>query len=224
MSRARFVVPGVVLGLVMAAMPARADEAAPAEEDALFVLAIDGPGGPRSFAATMSAIDVGRGKDNQVVLADPKVGAHHAWLEFEPEGTLTISDRKSKSGTWVNDKRIAGPTELQSGDVIKLGDTTLTVTIPEPPLDLPPHIAGPAHHTLPNGIELDLPAGAILFEREVATKLIEAAGNDSEGLLAMVQSTDDAEWTLVLSYRDVGHVSDHDANDLDAGEMLTTYR
>ena len=42
----------------------------------------------------------------------------------DPGGQPMIEDLGSSNGTFVNDRRIDGPTALEPGDTIKLGGTT----------------------------------------------------------------------------------------------------
>jgi len=85
-------------------------------------------------------VQLGREKDNAIVVADQKVSRHHALLTPIDE-TYIIQDRGSANGTYVNGVRIAQPTRLHHEDKISLGDATflfvLGSTMPttiDPPL------------------------------------------------------------------------------------------
>lgn len=56
--------------------------------------------------------------------ADTCVGRHHARIvprDGDPT-RLMLDDLKSRNGTFLNGRRVDGPLELRSGDVIRLGD------------------------------------------------------------------------------------------------------
>lgn len=63
--------------------------------------------------------------------ADEQLSRHHAriWQDGEQ---LTIEDLGSRNGTFVNDQRIGGPTRLQSGDRIRVGNIKLRLDADDP--------------------------------------------------------------------------------------------
>ncbi|MBD0330716.1 MAG: AAA family ATPase [Thermoleophilia bacterium] len=66
--------------------------------------------------------------DADLTLDDPLISRRHA--EVRPvDGALEIEDLGSLNGTWVNDERIAAPTRLASGDVIRIGAVSLVVEV-----------------------------------------------------------------------------------------------
>jgi hypothetical protein len=69
---------------------------------------------------------IGSDPANEMVLQDPKVAPYHATLGEQPDGLL-IRDEKSKSGTFVNQKRIKGLVNLKTGDQITIGGMTFFV-------------------------------------------------------------------------------------------------
>jgi hypothetical protein len=120
---------------------------------------------PRAFLALLvkgrishsfplrEAVQLGREKDNAIVVADQKVSRHHAILTPLDE-TFIIQDKGSANGTYINGVQIAQPTRLQDYDQIKLGDTTfLFVTGSSEPtaLDLPIPVAAKAAPRQPIG-------------------------------------------------------------------------
>jgi uncharacterized membrane-anchored protein len=88
---------------------------------------------------------------------------------------------------------------------------------------MPPHVKGPKLVELGHEIELDLPEGMILLEREEAQKLIREGGDDAENALGVVVRLD-AQWWAVIEYNDVGYVDDSDADQLNANELLDAYK
>ena len=82
--------------------------------------------GPRAGTEVELAHDetmMGRGGDNTIVIPDISVSRHHALIRKEPRGYVVL-DQGSGNGTRVNGF-ITGRHELQSGDVIDLGDTSM---------------------------------------------------------------------------------------------------
>lgn len=70
-------------------------------------------------------VKVGKGTDNDLILADPAVSARHAVIRAEGGG-YAIADLGSRNGTFVNDAPVTEPRRLGHGDVIKIGRSTLT--------------------------------------------------------------------------------------------------
>ncbi|HEU4615539.1 MAG TPA: DUF2167 domain-containing protein, partial [Kofleriaceae bacterium] len=87
---------------------------------------------------------------------------------------------------------------------------------------LPPHINGPKLVDLGHDIQIDLPAGMLLLERDEARKMLEKGGDDTQNVLGVVGQLD-ANWLVVIEYDDVGYVSDTDADKLDSNELLRSY-
>ena len=56
----------------------------------------------------------------------PLISREHAELELRGDG-LMLSDAKSHNGTWLNGRKIDGPTVVASGDVVGIGDVVLLV-------------------------------------------------------------------------------------------------
>lgn len=72
-----------------------------------------------------SRLTIGRGADNDLVLADGRVSRHHARVTGR-RGTLVYTDLGSTNGSRVNGAPI-GELVLGAGDRIELGDTVLVV-------------------------------------------------------------------------------------------------
>lgn len=87
---------------------------------------------------------------------------------------------------------------------------------------LPPHVNGPKLVDLGHDIQIDLPAGMLLLERDEARKMLEKGGDDTQNVLGVVGQLD-ANWLVVIEYDDVGYVSDTDADKLDSNELLRSY-
>jgi uncharacterized membrane-anchored protein len=86
-----------------------------------------------------------------------------------------------------------------------------------------PHIKGPKLVDLGNDIEIDLADGFALLEREQAQEMLRKSGDGGEDVLAMVMKPG-SDWAVIIEYSDVGYVDDDDADELNAGELLESYR
>lgn len=82
---------------------------------------------------------------------------------------------------------------------------------------------GPKLVDLGNAVELDLPADMLLVDATAARQLLEAGGDDATGVVALVAKRD-APWIVVISYDAVGYVSDEEADDLDANELIAAIK
>jgi len=88
-----------------------------------------------------------------------------------------------------------------------------------------PHIVGPKLVDLGHHAQIDLPAGMSLLEQAQAQELLRKGGSSAEGVVAVIAPVSDAaNWLVVIEADDVGYVSDDDAGDLDAGEMLEQFK
>mgnify|MGYP001136446791 CR=1 FL=1 len=76
-------------------------------------------------------ITVGRALDNDLILTDPHICAHHAVLETDDEGNILVRDLGSVNGTMVNkQKYINDAFAIESGDEVQFGKTRLIVYQP----------------------------------------------------------------------------------------------
>jgi pSer/pThr/pTyr-binding forkhead associated (FHA) protein len=73
---------------------------------------------------------LGRALECEVRIEASGVSRRHARLVVYP-GTAIITDLQSRNGTYVNRRRIAGPTALASGDEIGIGTVTMIIRFPE---------------------------------------------------------------------------------------------
>ncbi len=76
---------------------------------------------------------IGRGKKNRIVLPSKSISRLHATIELVPVGHLYFayfSDAGSLNGSFVNERPVLDRIFLLDGDVIKLGDATLTFHYP----------------------------------------------------------------------------------------------
>jgi VWFA-related protein len=72
-------------------------------------------------------INIGRARDNQIVLDDPTVSRHHAWIKAEGE-SFVVFDVGSANGTFVNDEQVQEPRQLANQDIVRFGDAEFVFT------------------------------------------------------------------------------------------------
>ena len=68
---------------------------------------------------------LGRGSDNELVLADERVSRHHGQLATR-QGALVYTDLGSTNGSYVNGTRVT-EVALGTGDVVQIGNSSLTI-------------------------------------------------------------------------------------------------
>ena len=84
-------------------------------------------GSETSFPLTRDSTTLGRHKNNDVVVSDPKVSSFHARIDKTQEGHVIV-DLKSRNGTFVNGKR-ADSALLKTGDEVRLGTARLVYKV-----------------------------------------------------------------------------------------------
>ncbi len=90
------------------------------------IIEIAGPGRPpQRVAFRGGTLRVGRGPDNDIVLADERVSRHHGAFTTR-QGALIYTDAHSTNGSFVNGSAVS-EIALGSGDIVRLGNTTLTI-------------------------------------------------------------------------------------------------
>lgn len=75
----------------------------------------------QEFPLPTEAVTLGREAINEIVLYDPEVSRRHTEISYQ-DGRFIVSDLGSTNGTFVNGRRIGGPTPLSDGDVIEMGE------------------------------------------------------------------------------------------------------
>ncbi len=86
--------------------------------------------GERVISLEKPILNIGRSRDNDLVLDDLFVSRHHIQLRLR-FGHYTLFDTNSQSGTRVNDV-IVREHRLQSGDVIRIGKTQIVYLEDDP--------------------------------------------------------------------------------------------
>ena len=80
-----------------------------------------------SFPLTRDSYTLGRHRNNDIVINDPKVSGFHARIDRVPEGFVLV-DLNSRNGSFVNGSRIKERT-LETGDKLRLGAATLAYKV-----------------------------------------------------------------------------------------------
>jgi hypothetical protein len=89
-------------------------------------IAIQTAGGTRErYPLSRDRVTIGRSRESDIFLPDQWLSRHHAAIEERPDG-YWVSDLKSKNGTLLNGEPVRGWHRLRPGDVITLGEHTLT--------------------------------------------------------------------------------------------------
>lgn len=86
--------------------------------------------GPRTENLVLKdTVTIGRARDCEVFIDATTVTHRHARLMNLGGGRLAVADNDSSNGVIINGVRITEQTELGSGDVMRLGDVNVRVTI-----------------------------------------------------------------------------------------------
>jgi hypothetical protein len=96
----------------------------PAPPVAPEVLCLRGTAG--EFTLTEGTHVVGRQEGLSIFISDRQVSRNHAVITVQ-NGRVTIEDRASANGTFVNGDRLSAPRALKVGDQLKFGDLLLVV-------------------------------------------------------------------------------------------------
>lgn len=73
--------------------------------------------------------NLGRERDNDIVLLDPKTSRYHAQISLE-QGQWVLKDQGSANGTFLNGVQITDSAPLKAGDRIRFGETELMFKLP----------------------------------------------------------------------------------------------
>jgi len=87
--------------------------------------------GDRRLPFVGKTLSLGRSKDNNVVFTSAKVSRRHALLHAQGGAEFSLVDLGSSNGTHLNGRRVIQPVSLQSGDVIQIGEQSLTFHVEE---------------------------------------------------------------------------------------------
>jgi serine phosphatase RsbU (regulator of sigma subunit) len=101
------------------------------------LVTIKGPNPGQRFTLSGESLLIGRQEDAAIVLESLAVSRHHARI-LCADGDYVVVDVGSSNGTFVNGRRINGPTPLAEGDELQIGPYVLNLRAdppaePEPP-------------------------------------------------------------------------------------------
>lgn len=97
---------------------------AAAARNKAYLIVISGPHVGRMYRIDDEQVVLGRSPDTDLQLNDVGVSRNHARLERSDEFVF-VEDLQSANGTFVNGRRVGGAYQLQDGDKITLGTTTI---------------------------------------------------------------------------------------------------
>ncbi|MFC2023293.1 FHA domain-containing protein [Chloroflexota bacterium] len=118
-------------------------ESPPPPSESVELVAVEGPLASQRFPIASQGLTIGRGPDNDVVLADAfTVSRHHAVITLE-QGEYVLYDRDSANGTWVNEQRVFRHT-LAPGDRIQIWQSKFAFALAGTSLPSPPPITSPS--------------------------------------------------------------------------------
>ncbi|MBZ0277621.1 MAG: FHA domain-containing protein, partial [Anaerolineae bacterium] len=87
--------------------------------------------GQRAIQIEGDIVNIGRSRDNHIVIEDASVSRYHLQLRLR-HGRYMLFDTQSQSGTFVNDVAVKQHV-LQNSDVIRIGNTHIVYTEDTPP-------------------------------------------------------------------------------------------
>lgn len=96
-------------------------------------LLLTDPDGTRTYALLHFPFQLGRSSECDLCVAHAQVSRHHACIEAEPDG-LYLRDMGSRHGTLRNGERV-DRIRLRSGDRIGLGQSTVSLTFLDGPVE-----------------------------------------------------------------------------------------
>jgi hypothetical protein len=80
-----------------------------------------------SLPLTKDSYTMGRHRNNDIVISNPKVSSFHARLDRTPQGFMLV-DLKSRNGCWLNGQKVESGV-LKTGDELRLGPARLTFKV-----------------------------------------------------------------------------------------------
>jgi len=88
------------------------------------LLVIDDHGSKVGTFKLEQPVQLGRADACQIRLGDTYISQFHARI-FPRDGAWYVEDLGSTNGTYLNQRKLSGPSELHAGDRLRLGKTTL---------------------------------------------------------------------------------------------------
>lgn len=138
-------------------------------------------------------ITLGRSPENDVLLLCPRVSKRHATAQVK-EGLLWLRDLGSMNGTYVNGAAVREPVVVKSGDLVQIGDFSLTFEVGRTILSMPAYdkdeatSAGPLPSSNEQAIETDVKGARERALAETLTKRLVAEGLTREAMLRVIDA------------------------------------
>jgi pSer/pThr/pTyr-binding forkhead associated (FHA) protein len=88
------------------------------------VVVLDDKGRKAKTIRLAGAIQIGRADACHIKLPDTYVSQFHARI-FPEDGSWFVEDLGSTNGTFLNQRKVAAPSEVRAGDRVRIGTTTL---------------------------------------------------------------------------------------------------
>ncbi|HBF38313.1 MAG TPA: hypothetical protein DDW50_13445 [Firmicutes bacterium] len=101
---------------------------APGREERWIFKVLSGIDQGREYMAMTKEIRVGRHPENLILLRDPKASRFHAII-YRKGPRLILEDLGSTNGTRVNGEIVSKKRTLFTGDLIKIGETLIRVSL-----------------------------------------------------------------------------------------------
>lgn len=98
---------------------------ASARPAAVAMVVVSGPDTGRVFLLAVGTHAIGRHPSVAIPLSDPAVGALHAEVRVDADGSVCVRDRTNQGGTWVGPNRVAPTADLDVGAEMRVGATGL---------------------------------------------------------------------------------------------------
>lgn len=116
----RFLLPLIFVVIAVICISSLLKTKSPKVKPALFVDELDG----KEYPVTHWETSIGRSNSCDIVLSFDTVSRFHAVLTKRKKGWV-LTDTYSRSGTYLNGKKIKSPAVIQGGDKVTFGRATL---------------------------------------------------------------------------------------------------
>lgn len=117
----------------------------------MFTISITEKGGKKQrIECTPPTVTIGRLQGNDIVLPLGNVSKKHAEITFSND-TFTVADIGSTNGTYLNGRKITGPTLVRPGDKIYVGEFMVSIDSPFTPGGFAPNVdvSAPSRPSIP---------------------------------------------------------------------------
>lgn len=118
---ARFLLPAICVIVAFVCISSLLKTKTPKVQPALFIDELNGT----EYPITHWETSIGRSNSCDIVLGFDTVSRFHAVLTKQKKGWV-LTDTFSRSGTYINSKKIKAPSVIKNGDKITFGRATLT--------------------------------------------------------------------------------------------------